>query len=122
VVDDFNAAFAEIRQSEALILDVRENGGGSSGVGWTILGYLTDKPLQSTQWRTRDYRPAYRAWGRMEKWYGEGSWELAARGPDPYRQPVVVLTGAHTYSAAEDFRAGRDTVLEAALRELRRAK
>jgi C-terminal processing protease CtpA/Prc len=39
----------------------------------------------------------------MEKWYSQGASELAPHGADPYRKPVVVLTSAHTYSAAEDF-------------------
>jgi len=102
-VTDFDAAFLQILKSDALVLDVRENGGGSSNVGWAILGYLTDKPFSSSQWRTRDYRPAYRAWGMAEKWYSQGASELAPHGVDPYRKPVVVLTSAHTYSAAEDF-------------------
>ena len=100
---DFDAAFPEIRKNDALILDVRENGGGSSNIGWVILGYLTDQPFSDTQWRTRDYKPAFRAWGTLEKWYSQGSSPLAPHGPDPYRKPVVVLTGAHTYSAGEDF-------------------
>lgn len=103
LVRDFDAAFADIRKSDALILDVRENGGGSSNVGWAILGYLTSNSFSSTQWRTRDYRPAYRAWGRPEKWYSQPGERLAPRGPDSYKKPVVVLTSPHTYSAAEDF-------------------
>jgi C-terminal processing protease CtpA/Prc len=103
LVQDFDAAFAEIRKSDALILDVRENSGGSSNIGWAILGYLTSDSLWSTQWRTRDYRPAYRAWGSPEKWYSQPSRKLTPHGSYPYKNTVVVLTSPHTYSAAEDF-------------------
>jgi len=103
LIGEFDTAFANICKSDGLILDLRENGGGSSNVGWAILGYLTDKVFLSTQWRTSDYRPAYRAWGRTGKWYSEGPQNLWPHGPEPYRKPVVVLTSAHTYSAAEDF-------------------
>lgn len=103
IVKDFEQAYPEILKSDGLILDVRENGGGSSGTGWAILGFLTDKPFLGTQWRTRDYRPAFRAWGNAEKWYGQPAREIFPRGTDPYRKPVVVLTGVHTFSAAEDF-------------------
>jgi C-terminal processing protease CtpA/Prc len=99
----FAANFEAIRKTDGLILDVRENGGGSSGVGWEILGYLTDRPFRSTQWRTRQYRPAERAWGRPERWYGDPGYDLTPHGPDPYRKPVIVLTSARSYSAAEDF-------------------
>jgi C-terminal processing protease CtpA/Prc len=103
LVGDFDGAFAEIRKADALILDVRNNGGGSSNIGWSILGYLTDRPFSGSQWRTRDYKPSYRAWGMPEKWYGQPASVQSPHGPDPYRKPVVVLTNAHTYSAAEDF-------------------
>jgi C-terminal processing protease CtpA/Prc len=106
----FAAQFTEIRKADALIFDVRENGGGSSGVGWEILGYLTDKSFSSTRWRTREYRPAERAWGRMERWFDDPGQPLPSRTADPYRNPVVVLTNARTYSAAEDFTAVFDAM------------
>ena len=107
---DWEAVYPEIRKSDALILDVRDNGGGSSGIGWEILGYLTDKPFKSTQWRTRLYRPAFRAWGNAEQWFEGGSNSLYARSGDVYTKPVVVLIGPHTYSAAEDFAAVFDAM------------
>jgi carboxyl-terminal processing protease len=107
---EFAANFEAIRKTDALILDVRENGGGSSNIGWDILAYLTDKPFQSTQWRTRQYRPAERAWGQAEKWYGDSGRPLAAKTVAPYLKPVIVLTSARTYSAAEDFAAVFDAM------------
>ncbi|WP_321470534.1 S41 family peptidase [uncultured Paludibaculum sp.] len=106
----FATQFAEIRKSSAIIFDVRENGGGSSSVGWDILGYLTDKSFLSTQWRTREYRPAERAWGQMERWYGDSGHPLPSHTANPYRGPVVVLTSPRTFSAAEDFAAVFDAM------------
>jgi len=106
----FAAQFPEIRKADAIVFDVRENGGGSSGVGWEILGYLTDKSFPSTRWRTREYRPAERAWGQMERWYEGAVNPLPPRTADPYRKPVVVLTSPRTYSAAEDFAAVFDAM------------
>lgn len=99
----FAANFEAIRKTAAMIFDVRENSGGSSGVGWEILGYLTAQPFQSSQWRTREYRPAERAWGQQERWYSDPGYPLPAHGADAYTGPVIVLTSARTYSAAEDF-------------------
>ena len=106
----FATQFPEIRKADAIVFDVRENGGGSSGVGWEILGYLTDKSFLSTRWRTREYRPAERAWGQMERWYEGPPNPLASHTADPYRKPVVVLTSPRTYSAAEDFTAVFDAM------------
>jgi carboxyl-terminal processing protease len=110
VVKEFAAAFAEIQKSNSLILDVRENGGGSSNIGYDILGYLTDKPFLSSQWSTREYRPSFRAWGRVEQSYqGEPS-PILPHGANAYTKAVVVLTSAETYSAAEDFLVAFDSM------------
>jgi C-terminal processing protease CtpA/Prc len=107
---EFAARFADIRKADAIIFDVRENSGGSSNVGWEILGYLTDQSFNSTRWRTREYRPAERAWGQAERWFDNPGNPLPSRTADPYRKPVLVLTSPRTYSAAEDFAAVFDAM------------
>jgi C-terminal processing protease CtpA/Prc len=106
----FEAAFDEIAKADGLILDVRENGGGNSSVGQRILATLADKPFQTSKWRTREYRPAFRAWGEAEQTY-EG--EASVVPPSPtrhYGKPVLVLTSPRTYSAAEDFTLAFDVM------------
>jgi carboxyl-terminal processing protease len=111
VVDkDFDAAFPEILKSNALILDLRENGGGNGNFGYKILSYQTDKPFQTSAWSTRDYRPAYRAWGMAENTVGGGPDFGQPHGGTAYTRPVVVLTSAGTISAAEDFLVAFDTM------------
>ena len=86
-----------------LILDLRRNSGGDAPVGWRILSRLVDRPLETAKWRTPSYRPALRAWGRSQEWYeGEAPLVQPARG-SRFLGPLVVLTSAFTYSAAEDF-------------------
>jgi C-terminal processing protease CtpA/Prc len=95
--------FASITQAKGLILDLRQNQGGNNENGWDILRMLTDRPFQSTSWRTLDYKPAYRVWHRGPGWWSDFDNEV---GPDPayfYSKPVILLIGATTYSAAEDF-------------------
>lgn len=106
----FEAAFDELAKADGLILDVRENGGGNSGVGYRILSTLTDRDFQGSAWMTRDYRPAYRAWGRPEgRFRGEPS-TVAPSGARLYGKPVIVLTSPRTYSAAEDFSVAFDAM------------
>jgi len=102
VVDEFEKVMPNIRAAKGLIIDVRDNGGGSSGYGNAIIARLTDKALPGTHWKTRDYRPAFRAWEREEQWY-EGDNQVRPQGTDPYLGPIVVLIGPTTASAAEDF-------------------
>jgi carboxyl-terminal processing protease len=109
-VKQFETAFDEIAQTDALIIDIRNNGGGDSGFGYRILSYLTDKPFKTSRWRTRSYRPSFRAWGMPEDWHDGGGGEQNPRGAKLYLKPVVVLTSPRTYSAAEDFAVAFDVM------------
>lgn len=100
----FAANYEDISKANAIIFDVRNNGGGSSSVGWNILSYLIQKPFPIHSWHTREYRPSYRAWNNVQQVYG-GKSKLYPNEKFFYSKPVVVLTSARTFSAAEDFAA-----------------
>ena len=56
IVDEFDDIFEKtIRDAKGLILDVRDNGGGSSSTGYAIIARLIDKPLPTSRWKTRKY-------------------------------------------------------------------
>ncbi len=111
VVKEFESAFDDIAKADSLIIDIRNNGGGNSGNGGRILAYFTEqKFLTTSSWRTRQYRPAFRAWGTLEEWFdgGAGRWGISA--PKYYAKPVVVLISPRTFSAAEDFAVAFDVM------------
>lgn len=112
IVEQFVAqALPKLRTAQGLILDVRGNGGGDSGNGWNIVRHLIERPIPKTAWKTRQHRPAFRAWGRPDEWHhGEPS-EIRPAA-EPFRGPIAILVGPATFSAAEDFVA----VLHAAKR------
>ncbi|GAB3510280.1 hypothetical protein GCM10027341_48520 [Spirosoma knui] len=99
----FAAAFDSIATTNALILDVRQNGGGDSNNGWDILGYLTDKSFPTGSYSSRKYSPLRRARGETIVYESAGSGRWSANGKKLYTKPVVVLTSGQTFSAAEDF-------------------
>jgi carboxyl-terminal processing protease len=107
IVADFAQAWPEIRKAPALIVDVRENGGGNSGYGSQILGYLVKKGGEVAATRTRVYRPAYRAWGRPEEWESR-TWSVEAKAGEGYSGRAALLIGPGTFSAAEDFASSFD--------------
>lgn len=114
--DEFFKSFKEIAASDALILDLRQNGGGNTNVGYRIMAALAEEPFIGSRWSTRDYKPAFRSWGRPDRM----SIDPAGREPvDPdhhYAGRVIVLTSPRTFSAAEDFlvafdQSGRGTIM-----------
>lgn len=130
-IDDlFNSYADSILSCKALIIDLRYNGGGNSGVGYNIVGHFTDKPFQTSSWKSPTHTAAYKAWGSFiagrpdstlspsdlehkedflgNRWYYEpaGTW-----GPSKgsvIRMPIVLLIGHETASAAEDFVVAMD--------------
>lgn len=102
-VTQFDSLLPLIQKADALILDVRENGGGNSGTSFRLLGYLTADSFRIGRWVTREYRPMYRAWGRSEREYEEPQSLWPPQGSKHFEKPVAVLISARTGSAAEDF-------------------
>jgi C-terminal processing protease CtpA/Prc len=102
IVAQFDSLFPQIEKTKALIIDLRDNGGGNGNNGFEIIGNLSDKPFYTGKQAIRYYRPVGRSWGSVEK--------IDITGDDwkPYKnklydKPVALLIGGATYSAAEDF-------------------
>lgn len=128
IVEEFESYLDSIQYSKGLIIDLRKNGGGNSWNGYNILKYLTDDPIITSKWKTRDHRPAFKAWGAFvdEESENLGSWDLETlsaykddywfeSGPDTIspndrliKLPTIVLIGNNTASAAEDFLVAAD--------------
>jgi carboxyl-terminal processing protease len=107
-VKAFEAALPQILTAKGLILDLRRNGGGSSAYGLAILSYLIPAPIASAKSRIRGESGLDRARSGPA---GRIGWKpvpddgqlYEKQHKDHYAGPVVVLVGAQTFSAAEDF-------------------
>jgi len=108
VVDDFDRELADLGPIEALILDLRTNGGGNSGWSDAIISRLVQEPLAGMRERRAHYSPALRSWHQGENgtgitWVEERMSPLEPGGPVSFHGPLALLTNAATHSAAEDF-------------------
>lgn len=117
----FERALPELRRAKGLVIDVRENGGGSSGVGYRVLSWLTEDTLATSRWRTREHRAAHKEWGRwndehrayreMDAWYDGGSHgTIEPADGERLVVPTAILQDHETFSAAEDFIIAADAM------------
>jgi len=106
IIKQFDSLYtADIAKTKGLIIDIRYNGGGDGGIGYNILGRLTDKPFFTSSSRVlKQYsRP-----GSESEWEDNGENRWGASGKIFYNNPVIVLVGPRTFSAAEDFTVAFD--------------
>jgi Peptidase family S41/N-terminal domain of Peptidase_S41 in eukaryotic IRBP len=82
------AAIAMLAATEALVIDLRYNGGGHGDATTLLAGLLLAEPSRMSDIVARD--------GVTQVWTPVGL-------PGPYTRPVYVLTSARTFSAAEGF-------------------
>lgn len=116
----------ELYNAKSLIIDLRNNGGGDTYVGFEILQYLVaDSLLYCSKQESRLHIPAYKAWGKWttakdtigDKWakqeylsFRDNYFYTFPNEPDTIKIrakriviPTAVLIGHNTASAAEDF-------------------
>ena len=100
---EFEKHFAEIRSSDGLILDVRENDGGSGVIAYNLLGYLTEKEFPLPPWKSRQYVATLRVWGTPGNWYEPKPGTWPGKPNDFYSKSVVMLIGPRSLSATDVF-------------------
>ena len=88
-----NAAMSLLVDCDALIIDVRDNGGGSTPAMARVAGYMFADSVHLTDLYWRDEHTTVRVWTPAPT---STAIQLA-------RQPAFILTSRRTFSAAEDF-------------------
>ena len=102
--DLFDSIYPKILLTKGLIIDVRKNGGGNNDQCSYILSHFIDKTVLGSKSKTRQTISAFIAWGFPESWYEISPEKISPiEGKNKYLKPLVVLTSAQTFSAAEDF-------------------
>ncbi len=86
------AAMNFLANSNALILDLRNNGGGSATMIRFICGYLFEEAAHLINWDIRAEKKTVQSYSADY-----------IPGRRMIKQPVYVLTSDHTFSAAEEF-------------------
>lgn len=86
------AAMNFLAHTDALIIDLRENGGGSPSLIQTMMAYLLDESMHLNSFYIRDGDSLKQFWSAPY-----------VPGPKMVDVELYVLTSNHTFSAAEEF-------------------
>ena len=92
----FDSIYSEILNTNSLIIDLRENGGGSGEQANYILSHFLQKPTQTASYKLRK-----RETNEWETY--EAGTIYPIENKIIYDKPIILLIGSGTFSAAEDF-------------------
>jgi C-terminal processing protease CtpA/Prc len=100
------AAMKLVNGTDALILDLRHNGGGSGDTATALVSYFFEEPVQLSSIVERKHG------SEMER----QKWSLRyVEGPKYLDKPIYILVSSHTHSAAEfcayDLQAAKRAVV-----------
>jgi carboxyl-terminal processing protease len=96
VVADVDHALDELKKTRALLIDVRDNGGGDTAVARPVMGRFISERKQYASMARREGKGLGARWPEY----------VEPRGPFTYTAPVVVLVDRFSVSMAEGFAMG----------------
>jgi C-terminal processing protease CtpA/Prc len=103
VPKEIEAHLSEIRGSDGLILDVRQNDGGSGAMAYNILAYLNAEDFATPPFKSRQYIATLRVWGEPGGWWEPKPTVWKGMGSESYTKPVAMLIGPRSLSATDVF-------------------
>lgn len=65
----FDELYKEILKTDALIIDVRDNGGGNSSHADYLISHFSDRPIPLGSWKSPMYIAAHGSWNYPQEWY-----------------------------------------------------
>jgi C-terminal processing protease CtpA/Prc len=113
----FDSLYVSILKTDALIIDLRENGGGDGVQGRYIMKHIIKTPFKEAASSGIQYNPLLKTWGMTQTPF----LQFPASEYQPftdrsiYEKPVVLLINKNSYSAAEDFAMSFDYAKRGAL-------
>ena len=100
IVSDFAKAMAEFKNTNGLIIDVRQNGGGDTAYARPIMGWFTNTKKPYAQMATIENHKLSPKWVEY----------VEPNGDYTYTKPIVVLCNHWSASMAEGFPMGMKAV------------
>lgn len=101
--EEFDKIYEQILRTDALIIDIRDNGGGNSSHADYIMRHFDDKPIRQGKWSSPMYIAAHGSWGFPKEYHTEYPAPMQPVEKTIYKKPMALLVNATTFSSAENF-------------------
>jgi len=103
----FDSIYEKIGATDALVIDLRGNGGGNTVNSEYVLSHLTNESYKMSIISSPRYIPAFASWNSPMEWYVGEPWiGQPVKNKPIYNKPAVLLIDESTFSAAENFCIG----------------
>lgn len=99
----FEQLYDEILETDALIIDIRDNEGGNSSHADYMISHFCDQPIPQGLWKSPMYIAAHAAWNYPMEWYSYTPDPIMPVKKKIYKKPIVLLINSTTFSSAENF-------------------
>lgn len=100
----FDKLYGEILKTDALIIDIRDNGGGNSTHADYLMSHFSTTPIPQGAWSSPMYIAAHGSWNYPPEYYMQTSYSITpVRNKEIYKNPVVLVVNATTFSSAENL-------------------
>ncbi len=100
----FDKIYDEILKTDALIIDIRDNGGGNSSHADYLISHFSTTPIPQGSWSSPMYIAAHGSWNYPAEYYMQMPRPIIpARNKEIYKNPVVLIVNATTFSSAENL-------------------
>lgn len=100
----FDQLYNKVLDTDALIIDIRDNGGGNSSHADYLISHFCNNPIPQGVWSSPMYIAAHASWNYPRELYTKTPEPITpVREKEIYQKPVVLLVNAATFSSAENF-------------------
>lgn len=100
----FDSIYTNILKSDGLIIDVRNNFGGTSTNALYVLRHFTSDKFKGVSWTSPAHIAAYKSWGKKSEWYEQKGNDVSPfTDKQIFTKPINVIVDESTFSGAEDF-------------------